>query len=563
MPTTLRHENLVSHLRLTRVERPFHIMAYWVTLGLVSWSYDLHWACPVLGAIALILDLLLLPLESRLLVRKTSGAFKLYTTLHAASLFFYASSLVFLLLEEAANVKLVAWLGLTATFVNCLVLRTIVQSIAIPAALASGIPIVIALHYQLGSIGVAPGISAARIASGIIVLYLGFAIALTIKLQNSFHRARGAERRAMRDRDRFFSVIAHELRTPLNGILGIGQLALSEAETSKERERGRILLSSAEDLNSLLSDILDRAKLSEGKFTIAPKVAHVGDLVHRVRGLFADRAREQGTRIEVDIDPSVPEAAVVDPLRLRQILSNLVSNAVKHTDHGTIAISVDLDAAGLLRFTVSDDGPGIPAAHLDRLFTPYAQLDDDASRSGQGTGLGLSLARDLARAMGGDLTVSSIPGVGSTFVVTIAHTPAADRVADAGNGRCRSPTRLTGLRVLVADDNKVNRLVARRMLEASGAHVIEAMDGLDTLDKLRTRPVDVLLLDLHMPRLDGWATMERIRAAPDLRDLPVIVTSAGQEDIPIGVRGSVTKPLDRMRMIDTVAGAAMAYRRSA
>nr|WP_281070705.1 response regulator [Oceaniglobus trochenteri] len=365
---------------------------------------------------------------------------------------------------------------------------------------------------------------------------------------------------ANRAKSRFVTAMSHEIRTPLNGILGIAQLEVDAADTDARRDRADILLSSAITLRALVDDVLDHAKIEAGKMDIRPTPTDPVQLGHTVVRLFADQARRKGVRLALDIEPGLPPLILADALRLRQIMSNLISNAVKFTESGEVRLTMGI-APPRVRpqfwFTVQDTGAGMREEDCARLFESFVQVDPDSERAASGTGLGLVISRNLARMMEGDLTVSSIPGKGSVFRFDM---PLREPERQAGAAPILQPNApadrcLAAQRVLLVDDNRANRMIARAFMEKARMTVTEADGGASALALLVTRRFDMILLDMQMPGMDGLTTLARIRKLPDQSaQLPVIALTAdaAPEDrahyLNAGLDGYLAKPLCRMTM---------------
>ncbi|HUF88168.1 MAG TPA: ATP-binding protein [Thermohalobaculum sp.] len=331
--------------------------------------------------------------------------------------------------------------------------------------------------------------------------------------------ARDTAERARAAKARLIATISHELRTPLNGIIGMAQTLLAGSLADGARRQVAVIAESGRNLNALLNDILDFSKLEAGQLSIAPAeddlrraVAHVEELYHPV-------AAQKGIAFDVGVDPQVPHRLVFDAVRVRQCLANLVANAIKFTDAGAVRLAVfaEPDAAGpdgagrwRISAVVSDTGIGIPPDHQRRLFAPFTQADGGIARRYGGTGLGLSITRHLAEAMGGDVTVESRPGEGSTFRLGFL----AGAVAGAGTGDAgaRPEPDLAGRRVLVADDAATSRMVLRLFLQPLGVEVFEAADGRAALEALGRGHFDAAFIDLNMPGMSGAELAERIRS---------------------------------------------------
>lgn len=367
---------------------------------------------------------------------------------------------------------------------------------------------------------------------------------------------------ANRTKSAFLANMSHEVRTPLNGILGMTQ-ALSRTELPLDaqdmvttiRESGDVLL-------TLLNDILDLSKVEAGKLEIAPTDGDMRAVVLSVANLFKAKADDKALRLEVEYPANTEDWMRFDAVRVRQCLSNLVSNAVKFTAEGSIIIRVSTEplAADSLRTTihVSDTGVGMDAKTLSRLFEEFQQGDASTAGTFGGTGLGLTISRKLARMMGGDVTVTSKPGAGSTF--TFEFTAERASLAASRSSSAENPadllSALDGVRVLVVDDNAINRKVVRLFLNAQGVHLSEASNGVEALAHLRANPCDLVLLDINMPVMGGLETIGHIRNGPGaIAALPVLALTAdamqGERErfLAAGMSGYVTKPIDQLTLL--------------
>ena len=331
--------------------------------------------------------------------------------------------------------------------------------------------------------------------------------------------ARDAAAAANIAKSRFLAAMSHEIRTPMNGILGMAQVLQMPGITEAERlEYARTILGSAQILLTLLNDILDLSKIEAGKVELETIALEPEQVIGEAQALFAELARGKGLRIETNWNEA-PGHYLGDPYRVRQMLSNLVGNAVKFTDQGLIRIEArEVGGDGqtaLLEFSVSDSGIGIAPGDKARLFQPFSQADNSIARRYGGSGLGLSLVATLTRLMGGEVGVDSEVGRGSRFWFRIRAEPvAADRPApplpDSG-ARSGAATHLSG-RVLVVEDDPGNRKVVEIMLRKLGLDTVVAADGQHALDALvGGEAADLILMDVQMPRLDGYATTEAIR----------------------------------------------------
>ncbi len=328
----------------------------------------------------------------------------------------------------------------------------------------------------------------------------------------------------------FLAMMSHELRTPMNGVLGMAHALKMSRLDERQAEQVDLLLQSGEGLMTILGDILDVSKIEAGRLEFEAVTVDLAGLCDLTLGLWGNAASAKNVALVCEIEPTTPRWVVGDPTRLRQIMTNLVSNALKFTEHGSVTLAVrplpDAPEGQVrLELSVADTGIGLSAAQAARLFQPFAQAETSTTRQYGGTGLGLNICKRLAGMMGGDVTVESALGVGSTFRVTLtlpvalAPSSVTDEVPDERG--------ITGLRILVVEDNAVNRVVAATILGAMGALVEAANDGVEALERLRGADFDLVLMDIHMPRMDGVEALAHIRAGKaGPSDIPVIALTA-------------------------------------
>lgn len=353
----------------------------------------------------------------------------------------------------------------------------------------------------------------------------------------------------------FLGIISHELRTPMNGVLGAAQLLSATRLETTQREYLSIIRNSGDNLLSLLNDILDMTKIEAGKMTFEVVDVSVEDLHRRVTGPFQAQAEAKGLVFETGWEGDIPATVRGDPLRVCQVIHNLLSNAVKFTDTGKVAYSVTGKRLGDRRvafeFSVTDSGTGIAPEDLERLFQPFTQVDASSTRRFGGTGLGLTISRRMANIMGGDITVRSELGKGSTFtfaveaeVVEWAAPKAIEEVAnEVEDGRQMS--------VLIVEDHPVNRMILEAWMSSAGHVSATAENGQVALETCAEQPFDLIIMDVNMPVMDGLTATRHIRDGAGVNaETPIVVLSASarSEDHAAGLEAGadayLNKPID-------------------
>jgi signal transduction histidine kinase len=361
------------------------------------------------------------------------------------------------------------------------------------------------------------------IAVALVLVYVVSSAAVNARRVQALEAAQQAAMSASAAKSVFLATMSHELRTPMNGVLGMAHALTAGPLNAQQSHQVDMLIRSGEGLMTILNDVLDVSKIEAGKLELEILVFDIRDLVDEVVGLWTQAAEAKDVRLICTVDPLAPSWVSGDPTRLRQILTNLISNALKFTASGEVAVRVGPAGAAFLEIQVVDTGIGMSADQQTRLFQTFSQADASITRRFGGTGLGLAICKQLTELMGGAITVRSAPGAGSAFTLALPLPDAAEpEVAP------ETPSDgIVGLRVLVADDNRINQLVARTILEAAGAVVEVADNGRHALERLAEHVYDAVLMDVHMPDMDGLEALRRVRAgAAGAGDIPVIALTA-------------------------------------
>ena len=384
-----------------------------------------------------------------------------------------------------------------------------------------------------------------------------------IEQSERLESARGAAMAASKAKSEFLSTMSHEIRTPMTAVLGMADLLIETELSGDQRRYLDIMVANGNSLLELINSILDLARIESGRLQLEKTGFDLTDLIDKTISTFGVRAHGKGLELIARIAPGVPERLVGDPLRLRQILINLLGNAIKFTELGEIVLEVEQDPesneSGVLRFIVADTGIGIAADKLDSIFGSFNQADSSTTRLHGGSGLGLAIAHRLVGLMDGRIGVESELNKGSKFSFTV-HFGLEARVISASAHVVLS---LADYRILVVDDNQINRLIVREMVTSCGAEVSEAVSGEEALAAIREgvnagRPYRIVLLDMRMPGMDGLEVAQRIQQE-HLPIRPLILMLSSDDLKPqvarlreIGLDAYLVKPITRKELFEAI-----------
>jgi two-component system, sensor histidine kinase and response regulator len=378
-------------------------------------------------------------------------------------------------------------------------------------------------------------------------------------------RAKEQAENASRAKSEFLANMSHEIRTPMNAIIGMTELTLDTRLTRLQREYLEMVQSSGESLLKVINDILDFSKIEAGFLDFEEAAFDVRELVEKTAQTLAVRAHQKGLELTCQIDSAIPKRLMGDAGRLRQVLTNLIGNAVKFTQNGEVLVRVEVaqdnqEGQRQLRFSIKDTGVGIPADKMDLLFQQFSQVDGSASRHFEGTGLGLAISRQIVEAMGGTIEAQSQVGEGSTFFFTVSF--AMVSCPEPATRSCTSDC-LADMRVLIIDDNETNRRILVETLTHWGMRPTAASGGAEGIRILRTaqeasEPFELLLLDEQMPDMDGFAVADKIREEFSLPDMVILMLSSG--DIfsgaarcrQVGISSYLVKPVQQSKLFDAI-----------
>ena len=382
---------------------------------------------------------------------------------------------------------------------------------------------------------------------------------------------------AMQAKSAFLANMSHEIRTPLNGLLGMAHILNDKALDEEAQKCVNVIVDAGESLLTIVNDVLDLSKIEAGKMSVELAPTDIQKILKKTHQLWESKAREKGIDLKLNIEPSLNTFVDCDGLRLRQCLSNLISNAIKFTDKGVVTIHADLENAerddtegdnidgdARLKISVTDTGIGMTQGAISRLFQAFEQVDQSTTRKSGGTGLGLTITNEFVHLMNGNVDVESTVGIGSTFTIDIGVKRSSHSAIASTTSSKTEHTKLEpidqSLRVLLVDDNAVNRLVARAFLAETKLEVIEAANGQEALAHLNADAnFDIVLLDIHMPVMDGPETIRQIRASEQpWSNVPIITLTAdamiGDKDkyLAMGTEGYIAKPIAKSELLQEV-----------